>query len=127
MAVVGLVVLMIVVGVMYLGAVEVGCSGVGDISVLGGVFVVVGVEMELVVEYLVRLVLWCSDGRGDYLGRFSLILVEANGLSVGVCLFGMVIWVDCFVLLGSDFLGKMMGVRVVIEVVVEVVVLVLWS
>ena len=127
MAVVGLVVLMIVVGVVYLGAVEVGCSAVGDISVLGGVFVVVVVEMELVVEYLVRLVLWCSDGRGDYLGRFSLILVEANGLSVGVCLFGMVIWVDCFVLLGSDFLGKMMGVRVVIEVVVEVVVLVLWS
>ena len=118
---------MIVVGVVYLGAVEVGCSRVGDISVLGGVFVVVVVEMELVVEYLVRLVLWCSDGRGDYLGRFSLILVEANGLSVGVCLFGMVIWVDCFVLLGSDFLGKMMGVRVVIEVVVEVVVLVLWS
>ena len=25
---------------------------------------------------------------------------------MGVCLFGMVIWVDCFALLGSDFLGK---------------------
>ena len=70
-----------------------------------------------------RLVLWCSDGRGDYLGRFSLMLVEANGLSVGVCLFGLVIWVDYFVLLGNDFLGKMMGARVVIEVVIEVVVL----
>ena len=45
---------------------------------------------------------------------------------MGVCLFGMVIWVDCFVLLGSDFLGKMMGARMVMEVVVEVVVLVLW-
>ena len=89
MAVVGLVVLMIVVGVVYLGAVEVGCSAVGDISVLGGVFVVVVVEM--VVEYLVRLVLWCSDGRGDYLGRFCQILVETNGLSVGGYLFVMVI------------------------------------
>ena len=28
---------MIVVGVVYLGAVEVDCSGVGDISMLGGV------------------------------------------------------------------------------------------
>ena len=36
----------------------------------------------------------------------GIILVEATGLSVGVCLFGMVILVDCFVLLGSDFLGK---------------------
>ena len=34
---------------------------------------------------------------------------------------------DCFVLLGSDFLGKMMGVRLVIELVVEEIVLVLWS
>ena len=126
MVVVGVVVFMIVVEVVYLGAVVLGCSRVSGISVLGGVFVIVVVEMELVVECVVRLVLWCSNGRGDYLGRFSLMLVEANGLSVGVCLFGMVIWVDYFVLLGNDFLGKIMGARVVIEVVIEVVVLVLW-
>ena len=72
MVVVGVVVLMIVVGVVYLGAVEVDCSGVGDISVFCWVFVVVVVEMELVVECVVRLVLWCSDGRGDYLGCFIL-------------------------------------------------------
>ena len=34
---------------------------------------------------------------------------------------------DGFVLLGSDFLGKMMVVRLVIELVVEEIVLVLWS
>ena len=67
MVVVGVVVLMIVVGVVYLGVVEVDCSGVGDISVLGGVFVVVVVEMELVVECVVRLFLWCLDWKGDYL------------------------------------------------------------
>ena len=67
MVVVGVVVLMIVVGVVYLGVVEVDCSGVGDISVLGGVFVVVVVEMELVVECVARLFLWCLDWKGDYL------------------------------------------------------------
>ena len=45
-----------------------------------------------------------------------------NGLIVGACLFGMVIWVDCFVLLESDFVGKMVGADLVMEVVVEVVV-----
>ena len=45
-----------------------------------------------------------------------------NGLSVGACLFEMVIWVDCFVLLERDFVGKMVGLDVVMEVVVEVVV-----
>ena len=34
----------------------------------------------------------------------------------------MVIWVDCFLLLERDFLGKMVGTDVVMEVVVEVVV-----
>ena len=49
------------------------------------------------------------------------MLVEMNGLSVGACLFGMVIWVDCFVFLEHDFVGKMVGADVVMEVVVEVV------
>ena len=39
--------------------------------------------------------------------------VEINGLGVGACLFGMVIWVDCFVHLEHDFVGKMIGARVV--------------
>ena len=42
-----------------------------------------------------------------------------NVLSVGSCLFELVIWADCFVLLESDFLGKMVGAEVVIEVVVK--------
>ena len=50
--------------------------------------------------------------------------VEMNGLSVDACLFERVIWVDCFVLLERDFLGKMVGADVVMEVVVEVVVVV---
>ena len=50
------------------------------------------------------------------------MLVEINGLSVEGCLFGMVILVDCFLLLERDFLGKMVGTDVVMEVVVEVVV-----
>ena len=41
---------------------------------------------------------------------------------MGGCFFGMVIWVDCFLLLESDFRGKMVGTDVVIQVVVEIVV-----
>ena len=66
MVVVGVVVLMIVVGVFYIGAVEVDCSGVVEIFLLGWFFVVVVVEVELVVECVVRLVLWCSNGRGIF-------------------------------------------------------------
>ena len=47
--------------------------------------------------------------------------VEMNGLSVGGCLFEMVIWADCFVVFERDFLGKMVGTDVVMKVVVEVV------
>ena len=65
--VVGVVVFMIVVGVLYIGAAEVDCSGVVEIFVLGRFFVVVAVEVELVVGCVVRLVLWCSNGRGDFL------------------------------------------------------------
>ena len=36
-----------------------------DICVLGGVFLVEVVELELVVGYVVRM--WCSNGRGDFL------------------------------------------------------------
>ena len=69
MIVVGVVVLMIVVGVLYIGAMEEECSGVFEIFVLGEFFVVVVVvvEVELVVGCVVRLVLWCSNGRGDFL------------------------------------------------------------
>ena len=48
--------------------------------------------------------------------------MEINGLSVGGCLFGMMIWLDCFVLLEHDFLGKVVGADVLIDEVVEVVV-----
>ena len=61
-----------IVGVLCIGAVEVDCPGVVDILVLGGVFVVKVVEgVELVVgcvvRHLVRLVLWCVNGRGYFL------------------------------------------------------------
>ena len=92
-----------------------------DIFALGGVFLVEVVEVEVVVGCLVRLVLWCSNGRGDFLCCFSLMSVETNGLTVGAC-FGMVIWADCFVILKRDFLGKMVGADVVMVLVVEVVV-----
>ena len=57
MLVVGVVVLMIVVGVVCLVAVELDCSGVVDIFVLGGVFVV---------GCIARLVLWCSNDEGIF-------------------------------------------------------------
>ena len=57
MVVVGLVVLMIVVGVLYKRPMEVDCSGVVEILVLGGFFVVVAVEVELVAGCVVQLVL----------------------------------------------------------------------
>ena len=63
---VGVVVLMIVVGVLGIGAVEVDFSGVIDIFVLGGIFVVVVVEAELMVGCVLSLVLWCSNGRGIF-------------------------------------------------------------
>ena len=44
--------------------------------------------------------------------------VEMNELNVGACLFGIVIWVDCFVLSEHDFMEKMAGVEVVAEVFV---------
>ena len=139
-----------VVGVLCIGVVEVDCTGVFDIMVLGGVFVVgLMEEVELVFGCVVRLVLWCANGRGYFLCCFNLMSVEVNGLSVGGCLFGMVIWVD-FLLLERKFLvvevvvveavdvaqagffafsrsgclGDLMDVKVVIEVVVGVVVLV---
>ena len=58
------------------------------------------------------------------MGCFSLKLVEMKGLSVGGFLFGMVIWADCVVLLKRRFLGKMVGVDVLMDVVVEVVLVV---
>ena len=129
------------------------CTGVFDIMVLGGVFVVgVVEEAELVFECVVRLVLWCANGKGYFLCCFNLMSVEVNGLSVGGCHFGMVIWMD-FLLLEREFLvvevvvveavdvvqagffafsrsgclGDLMHAKVVIEAVVGVVVLVWWG
>ena len=48
--------------------------------------------------------------------------VEMNRLSVGACLFGIVSWADCFVLLEHDFFGEMVGADVVMEVVAKAVV-----
>ena len=96
-----------VVGVLCIEAVEVDCTGVVHIMVSGGIFVVEVVErVELVVGCVVRLVLWCANGMGYFLCRFILMLVEMNGLSLGGCLFGMVIWADCFLLLEPDFWGR---------------------
>ena len=50
------------------------------------------------------------------------MLVEVHLFSVGACLFGIVIWADIFVILGRDFLRKMMRPEVLMEVVVELVV-----
>ena len=83
------------------------CTGMVDIVVLSEVFMVEVVEeVKLVVGCGVRLDLWCANERGYFLCRFSLMSVEMNGLSVGGCLFGIVIWVDCFVLLERDFWGR---------------------
>ena len=55
---------------------------------------------------------------------FSLKSVEINGLSVVGFLFGMVMWVDCFVFLEWDFLDKMVGADVLLDVVVVEVIVV---
>ena len=97
-----------VVGVLCIRALEVDCAGVVDILVLGWVFMVKVAEgVKLVVGCVVRLVLWCVNGRGYFLCRFSLKSVKMNELSLGGFLFGMVIWADCFVLLEWGFLSKM--------------------
>ena len=93
-----------------------------DIFVLGHVLLVEVVKVEVLVGCLVRLVLWCSNGRGDFLCPFSLVLPEKNGMSLGACLFGMVIWEDCFVILEHNFLGKMASADVVMELFSEAVV-----
>ena len=65
-----------------------------------------------------RLLLWCVNGRRYFSCRFSLKIVEMNGLSMGGFLFGMVIWSDHFALLKHGILGKMVSADVVVEVVV---------
>ena len=47
--------------------------------------------------------------------------VEPNVFNVGAWLFGMVMWADFLVFLGSDYLGKMVGRKLVIEMAVEMV------
>ena len=107
---------------------EGGLYGSGWFFILGEIFLVEVVEeVELVGRGdggVVKLVLWCANGRGGFLCRFSLMLVEVSGVGVSVstCLFGMLIWVDCFAILECNFLVKMVGADAVMEVVVEVVV-----
>ena len=125
-----------VVGMLCMGVLEVDCVAVVEILVLGAVFVVGVVELvvECVVGRVVRLVLWCVNGRGYFLRCFSLKSVEMKGLSVGGFLFGMVIWADVllgvmvvvgfFIFFRRGCLGDMMDVSVVMELVVGVVVLV---
>ena len=59
--------------------------------------------------------------KGHIWGRFTLKLVEMKGLSLGGLLFGMMIRVDCFVLLEWGFLGKIICTDVLMDLVVEVV------
>ena len=142
------------VGVLCIGVLEEDCVGVVEILLLGAVFVMEVVErvdlvVGCVVRRVVRLVLWCVNGRGYFLCCFSLKLVEMNGLSVSGFHFGMVIWEDVlldvvvvevvvvktvdmvqvwfFIFFRRGCLGDMMDVRVVIEFVIGVVVLVEWS
>ena len=111
------------VGVLCVEVLEVDCAGEVDILVLGGVFVVEVVEgVELVTRCVLRLVLWCVEGRGYFLCCFSLKSVKMNRISVAGFLFGMGIWADCFVLSERGFLGKMVGTDVLMSVVPEVVV-----
>ena len=66
-----------VVKVLCIGTLEVDCAGGVDVLVLSGVFMVEVAEgVELVVEYVVRLVLWRVTERGYFLCRFNLKLVE---------------------------------------------------
>ena len=93
-----------------------------DILVLGAVFVVEVVEgVELVVgcvaRGVVRLVVWCMNGRGYFLCCFSLKSVEMSGVSVRRFLFEMVLWEDFFILLERDFWGNMVGANVLLDMV----------
>ena len=113
---------------------------------LGGREMCEGVELVVVCVFgrVVRLVLWCVNGKGYFLRFFSLKSVEMKGLSVCSFLFGMVIWPDVllgvmvvvevvvvetadrwfFIFFRRGCLGDMMDVRVVMELVIGVVVLV---
>lgn len=68
-----LLMLMAVVGVVCLREVEVDRLGMvcfiveSDIFVLGGVSVVLMVQVKMVVGCVVKLVLWCSNESGDFL------------------------------------------------------------
>ena len=111
-----------VVGVLRIGALEVDCAGVVGILLLGGVSVAEVAEgVELVVGCVVRVALWCMNRKGHICGRFTLKSVEMKGLSLGGLLFGMMIRVDCFVLLEWGFLTKIIGTDVLMNLVVEVV------
>ena len=111
-----------VVGVLHIGALEVDRAGVVGTLLLGGVSVAEVAEgVELVVGCVVRVALWCMNRKGHIWGRFTLKSVEMKGLSLGGLLFGMMIRVDCFVLLEWGFLGKIICTDVLMDLVVEVV------
>ena len=85
--VVGVVAVVGVVGVLCIGVLEVDCVGVVGALVFGVVFmvkVVEGVELVMgcVVRCVVRLVLWCVNGRGHFLHCFIVKSVEMNRLRV---------------------------------------------
>ena len=87
-------VLVVVVATVIVEGVLVEFDCVGVISELsGGGFVVVVVleDFGLVVLWSSwRMALWCWNGRGDFLRRFSLKLVGGD-MFVGACLFGIMI------------------------------------
>ena len=72
--------------------------GLVNIMVLGLFFVVEVVRrMELMVGCIVRLALWHANRRGYFMCCFNLMSVEMNEMSMGGCLFGIVIWADFFI------------------------------
>ena len=71
--------------------VEVDCVGViSELSGGGFVVVVVLEDFGLVLWSSWRMALWCWNGRGDFLRRFSLKSVVGK-MFLGACLFGIMI------------------------------------
>ena len=86
--------MVVVARVMVQGVlVEVDCVVVVSGSISGGFVVVVVLDgFGLMPWSGWRVILWCWNERGCFLGRFSLKSVEGNMLvAEGACLFGMVI------------------------------------
>ena len=95
--------MVVVAKVMVQGVlVEVDCVGVVSGSISGSFVVVLVLEdFGLVLCSSWRMALCCCNKRGNFLGRFNLILVAGNILVAGGArLFGIVIWWGFL-----DFLG----------------------